>query len=61
MEDVYYNPSDPGGFGGIQNRKKDTGKKERRQEMVHFSRHVHLTQTCSQIVPKKTRSSPWNI
>ena len=51
MEDVYYNPSDPGNFGGIKRLKEIYKKKERCKEMAHFSRHVHLTQTCSQIVP----------
>ena len=26
------------------------GKKVKRKEMAHFSRHIHLTQLCSQIV-----------
>ena len=44
-------------------RYKKRGRKiqeKRRKEMACFSRHVHLTQTCSQIVPWKTRYSPWN-
>ena len=45
MEDVYYNPSDPGSFRGIKRLEERYKKKERRQEMAHFSRHVHLTYT----------------
>ena len=45
MEDVYYNPSDPGSFGGIKRLEERYKKKERRKEIAYFSRHVHLTQT----------------
>ena len=49
MEDVYYNPSDPGIFGGI--KKKDIRRKKRPKELALLSEHILLTQSGSQIVP----------
>ena len=60
MEDGYYNPFDPVNFGSIKTGRKLQEEQERRQEMTHISEHVHLTQIGSQIVPLKTRPSPWN-
>ena len=40
-----------GSFRGIKDWKEQREEKERRQEIAQFSRHVHITQTGSQIVP----------
>ena len=50
MEDVHYNPSDPGSFGGIK-RLGERYKKKRRKEMAYFSGPVHFIEIGSQIVP----------